>query len=254
MPFATNQNVQIYYEVIGEGPPLVLQHGFFGSTVDWHEYGYVEGLQEHYTLILPDARGHGKSDKLYQPDQYRLEDYANDVAAVLDAAGIDRCHFLGYSLGGIIGFGLAQYYNARLLSLIVLDIHPYPFPFDIAAELRKDIVAIFLEGTQTVESWEPYRPATEAHRARLLANDAQALLAAVHTPQVDAATIGKITVPCLIVKAGAEHPEYQKLIARCAEELAQAELVTMEGFMHTDILFQGREVPPHVIDFLANVN
>lgn len=246
MPFATNQNVQIYYEVVGEGPPLVLQHGTYGSSADWHEYGYVEGLQDHYTLILPDARGHGKSDKLYQPDQYRLEDYANDVAAVLDAAGIDRCHFLGFSLGGLIGFGLAQYHYPRLRSLIVLDMHPYSFLFDIVATTQ--------EGARTLESWVPELPATEAHKARLLANDVQALLAAAHLPQVDAATIGKITVPCLIVKAGAEHPEYQKLCARCAEELAQATLVTMEGFMHLDMLFRGREVPPHVIDFLANVN
>lgn len=246
MPFATNQNVRIYYEVAGEGPPLVLQHGSYGSTADWHDYGYVEGLQAHYTLIMPDARGHAKSDKLYDPAQYRLEDYANDIAAVLDAVGVDRCHFLGLSLGGIIGYGVAQYFYPRLRSLIVLDIHPYPFPFDIVAAMQ--------EGARTLATWVPELPATEAHKARLLANDVQALLAAAHLPQVDAATIGTITVPCLIVMAGAEHPEYQKRIARSAEELAQAKLVTMEGFMHLDMLFRGREVVPHVIDFLANVN
>ena len=63
MPFATNQGTQIYYEVTGAGPPLLLFHGLTGSGVRWRDTGYVAGLQDHYQIILIDARGHGQSDK-----------------------------------------------------------------------------------------------------------------------------------------------------------------------------------------------
>jgi pimeloyl-ACP methyl ester carboxylesterase len=61
MAYADNGSVRIYYQVEGEGPVLVLQHGFSESVVDWYESGYVEALRPHYRLILIDARGHGAS-------------------------------------------------------------------------------------------------------------------------------------------------------------------------------------------------
>ena len=59
MRYADNGSVQIHYQVEGEGPALVLQHGFTESVVDWYETGYVEALKPDYRLILIDARGHG---------------------------------------------------------------------------------------------------------------------------------------------------------------------------------------------------
>ena len=62
MPYATNQGVRIHYQVEGDGPPLVLQHGFFWSVEGWYRVGYVDTLRTSYRLILIDARGHGASD------------------------------------------------------------------------------------------------------------------------------------------------------------------------------------------------
>lgn len=67
MPYANNQGVQIYYQVTGNGSPLVLQHGFSASIADWYIFGYVEKLHNNHRLILVDARGHGASDKLHDP-------------------------------------------------------------------------------------------------------------------------------------------------------------------------------------------
>jgi hypothetical protein len=47
MPYAINDGTRIHYEMVGDGPPLVLQHGFSGSGRDWLEFGYVEAMQEH---------------------------------------------------------------------------------------------------------------------------------------------------------------------------------------------------------------
>ena len=55
MPYADNGGARIHYQVEGEGPPLVLQHGFSESVVDWYEAGYVDALRSDYRLILIDA-------------------------------------------------------------------------------------------------------------------------------------------------------------------------------------------------------
>jgi pimeloyl-ACP methyl ester carboxylesterase len=113
MPYANNHSVRIHYQVEGEGPPLVLQHGFTSSLQNWYAYGYVAALRQNYQLILIDARGHGQSDKLYDPQAYALQHRVEDVLAVLDALRIDNAHYLGYSMGGRIGFGIVKYHPVR---------------------------------------------------------------------------------------------------------------------------------------------
>ena len=115
MPYASNHGVRIHYEVMGDGPPLVLQHGFYGSGEDWIEFGYTEALRQKYRLILLDARGHGDSDKPHDPEAYTLQHMAADVVAVMDDLSIDKSHYLGYSMGGWIGYGMAKYAPARLV-------------------------------------------------------------------------------------------------------------------------------------------
>ena len=121
MPYADNDGVQIHYRVEGEGPPLVLQHGFSESVVDWYEAGYVDALRSDYRLILIDARGHGASDKAHDPDAYELERRVADVVAVLDGLAIEKAVFWGYSMGGWIGFGTAKYSQERFRALVIGD-------------------------------------------------------------------------------------------------------------------------------------
>ena len=104
MPYADNQGVRIHYEVEGNGPPLVLQHGFTDSLQTWYDLGYVEALKAGHRLILIDARGHGASDKPHEPKAYRSERNAANVVAVLQELEIPHAHFFGYSMGGWIAF------------------------------------------------------------------------------------------------------------------------------------------------------
>ena len=125
MPYARNEGVRIHYEVEGEGPPLVLQHGFSESVVDWYETGYVKALKPDYRLILIDARGHGDSDKPHDPEAYLLNRRVGDVTAVLDAIDIATAVYWGYSMGGWIGFGMANYAKERVRALVIGGQHPY---------------------------------------------------------------------------------------------------------------------------------
>jgi pimeloyl-ACP methyl ester carboxylesterase len=128
MPFASNQGTKIYYEVVGQGPPIVLAHGLTGNITFWTGYGYVDHLKAKYTVILFDARGHGKSDKPHEVERYDYRLMVGDVIAILDTLGITKTNYWGYSMGGLIGFGLAKHFPERLLSLVIGGSDPYANP------------------------------------------------------------------------------------------------------------------------------
>jgi pimeloyl-ACP methyl ester carboxylesterase len=130
MSFVNNSGVRIHYQVEGAGPPLVLHHGMSDSLASWQEYGYAGPLKKDYQLVLVDARGHGDSDKPHDRDAYTLPLRVADVIAVLDELGIGKAHYLGYSLGGWTGLGLAKYAPERLQSLIIGGAQPYGHSFE----------------------------------------------------------------------------------------------------------------------------
>jgi len=116
--FVKHGDVRIYYEVHGSGPPLLLHHGWAGSSQSWRRFGYVDGLADSYRVIVMDARGHGRSDKPHDEAAYTMELRTGDVLAVLDAASVDRAHYWGYSMGGRTGFALLQRHADRVHSFI----------------------------------------------------------------------------------------------------------------------------------------
>lgn len=120
MQFATNpeDGTRIAYELVGEGAPLVLVHGSLSSRRAWQVYGYVDALRSDQQLILIDARGHGESEKPTTSDGYAMERLVGDVTAVLDACDTPRAAYLGYSLGGRVGFGLAIHAPNRIRALV----------------------------------------------------------------------------------------------------------------------------------------
>jgi pimeloyl-ACP methyl ester carboxylesterase len=115
--YADNGGICIHYEVEGSGPPLVLMHGGARSLQVWRRLGVTEALRERYRLILPDARGHGSSDKPHDSDAYDLRTMASDVVSVLDELGIQTFHYWGYSMGAAIGLGLAGSVPERVRSI-----------------------------------------------------------------------------------------------------------------------------------------
>ena len=130
MPYANNNGVKIYYEVEGEGPPLVLAHGGTQNLNLWRAMGITQALREGFQLILFDIRGHGLSDKPHEKSSYGIKT-ADDVVAILDNLVITKAHFMGYSSWALIGYMLAKAYPQRFLSFILEGMSPYGFPDDI---------------------------------------------------------------------------------------------------------------------------
>ncbi|MDJ0108539.1 alpha/beta fold hydrolase, partial [Rhodococcus erythropolis] len=64
---------RIAYQIVGDGPPLLMVHGTALSRSIWRGFGYVKALQEQYRLILVDMRGHGRSDKPHDSDSYAMD-------------------------------------------------------------------------------------------------------------------------------------------------------------------------------------
>src|SRR2546422_9077552 len=115
MPYAKiDEGVRLYYELTGaEDLPVVLQFG--GGLFGRHNFGLVnEGFREHFRLLSFDARGYGASSK--PREQYTIEAWAADGAALLDALGLERVLVHGTSMGGMIAIAFAATYPERTLS------------------------------------------------------------------------------------------------------------------------------------------
>jgi len=113
MPKVKVGDVNIYYEVHGEGEPLVLITGFTASIEMW--FRTIPVFSPEYRMILFDNRGAGRSDA---PDiPYTMGMMADDIAGLLDAIGINSAHIYGMSMGGMIAQHFALRYPKRVTSL-----------------------------------------------------------------------------------------------------------------------------------------
>jgi pimeloyl-ACP methyl ester carboxylesterase len=250
MPYARNQDVRIHYRVEGAGAPLVLQHGYSDSLESWYEFGYVEALQRAYRLILIDARGHGASDKPHDPGAYATECQVSDILAVLDALQIPAAHYWGFSMGGQIGFGLAQHAAPRFASLILGGADPYQgnrAERDQWLPMLRQGMAGFIE-----RIWEATGPVSSAFRARLLANDVEALIAnrtKVMERTGFADVLPTMSMPCLLYSGEADgrYPG----IKSCISHLPNATFFSLPGLNHVESFYSSDLVLPHAAKFLA---
>jgi pimeloyl-ACP methyl ester carboxylesterase len=122
---------QIYFEVHGSGEPLLLLHGFSGSSQDW--INSLPALSGNFQLIVPDLRGHGRSSTLESP--FRHRDAATDVLALLDCLQIPACKGIGISAGGNVLLHMAARQPERIRGMVLVSATPY-FPAQARAITR----------------------------------------------------------------------------------------------------------------------
>jgi pimeloyl-ACP methyl ester carboxylesterase len=222
--------------------------GFSVDLTGWYEWGYVDALKDDYRLILIDPRGHGKSDKPHDPSAYQSAHRVGDVVAVLDDLGVERTHFLGYSMGGRVGFEVAQLAPSRLRSLAIGGATPYAVV--IPAERRRQLLG---EGMQGYLDRQPFpdHVKTPTFRAMMLANDAEALVATlIDRPSLEG-ILPTLPVPCLIYVGDADprHPESETYVRL----IPDATFVSLPGLDHMTGISPSDLVLPHVRTFLDRV-
>lgn len=115
MAFARGEDAEIYYEVHGHGTPVVLSAGMGGSGSFWAPQ--LDALASRHQVVLYDHVGTGRS----AAGSRSIAGMADDVACVLDHAGIDAAHVVGHAIGGIVGIELALRHPIRLRSLVVVN-------------------------------------------------------------------------------------------------------------------------------------
>jgi 3-oxoadipate enol-lactonase len=101
----------------GEGPAVVLLHPLALAGEVWDEFG--ERLSAHFTVISPDARGHGRSS--WDGAPFSATDLADDLGALLDALGVDTAHLVGMSMGGGIAMTFAGLHPERVGRIVLAD-------------------------------------------------------------------------------------------------------------------------------------
>lgn len=120
MAFVNRDGVRIYYEVRGRGPTVVSIPGLGCSVAIAKWIGYDKSLPGR-RLILVDPRGHGRSDKPRDPVAHRIEEYRDDIRAVLDAQDVETAVLWGFSIGSDIACAFAAAYPNRVTALIDHD-------------------------------------------------------------------------------------------------------------------------------------
>ena len=259
MPYANNNGVKIYYEVEGEGPPLVLAHGQSRTLDSWRTYGYADALKQDFKLVLFDARGHGKSDKPHDPTAYGVK-RAGDVVAVLDDLGMGKAHYFGYSMGARTGFRVATQSLSRFHSFVLCGSSPYPGEDEVKTTqdaidgfktIRTDPEAALVQRERLFG-----RSLTKEERNLYVSSDVEALIALVTArldwPSLTNDELSHISVPCLLYCGDLDtaHDGAKKSV----NHMPQATFVSLPGLAHIQAFERSDMALPHVKKFLAGVS
>lgn len=119
------RGIEIFLRTGGQGPPLLLLHGYPETHVSWHRIAAV--LKDHFTLVIPDLRGYGRSSCPPSDDEHRAyskRTMALDIAAVMSALGHARFRVMGQDRGARVGFRLALDAPDRVSHLVAVGIVP----------------------------------------------------------------------------------------------------------------------------------
>jgi pimeloyl-ACP methyl ester carboxylesterase len=122
-----SDGIRLAFERVGSGPPVVLVHGFASSRQqNWKSTGWYGSLQEAgWSVLAMDCRGHGDSGKPHEPSAYGHDRMSEDVAEVMNAAGIGPAPLVGYSMGGFLALRLAAHHPGRASQIALGGVGEY---------------------------------------------------------------------------------------------------------------------------------
>ncbi|GGE49993.1 putative 2-succinyl-6-hydroxy-2,4-cyclohexadiene-1-carboxylate synthase [Pullulanibacillus camelliae] len=114
--------VDYFVMVQGEGPPLLLLHGFTGSHHTWSSF--IAQWSRRYKVIALDIIGHGQTECPQVDTLYTMSEAAKSINAILDELGMDKVNVLGYSMGGRLALYFAVHYSHRVSGLLLESASP----------------------------------------------------------------------------------------------------------------------------------
>lgn len=236
MPTLNRDGVKIHYEVHGEGPAILLSHGYSATCRMWD--GQIEAFKDRHRVIVWDMRGHGQSD---YPDDQNLYSEAltvEDMKAILDACGVDRAIIGGLSLGGYMTMAFHLAHPERCRALMLFDTGPGYKKNEAREEWNS--MAIARAERLEKEGLAALGPSDEVRMAQHRSADGLARAARGMLTQVDSRVINSletIGVPTLVL-VGAEDKNFLNAIDYIAKKIPGSTKVVIPEAGHAANLHQ----------------
>ncbi len=249
MPKLDRDGVKIHYEVHGDGPPLILTHGYSSTSAMWQ--GQVAALSQHHKLILWDMRGHGQSDYPEDAKAYSEAHTVGDIAALLDAVGANKAVVGGLSLGGYMSLAFYRAHPQRVSALLIIDTGP-GFKKDDAREVWNrralDTADRFeRDGLDVLKSASRERSSVSHRDATGLAKAARGMLTQRDARVIE--VLPEIKVPSLVV-VGAEDTPFLAASDYMAAKIPGARKVVIPAAGHAVNIDQPQAFIEAVLPFL----
>ena len=252
---------KINYEIAGEGPWVTLSHSLACNLHMWDEQ--MEALTKQYRVLRYDTRGHGLSDA--PAGAYTLDQLADDIHGLLSHLGVKQTHWVGLSMGGMIGQTFALKYP-RVFKSITLADTTSRYPAEGAPVWADRIKTVTAGGMQavaesTLARWltEPYRKAypqvVERIGGYIRATPVPGFVGCCHAiPQINLThRLQEITCPALVI-VGEQDPGTPVAMAReIHDALPGSKLVIIPAAAHLSNIEQPRAFNSALLDFLDSV-
>ena len=249
MPRFDVDGLGLHAEVAGDGPPIVLLHGFTGAADTWR--GLIPALAADRTVIAPDLVGHGRSDAPADVARYRMARAAADLVALLRLLGHERAAWLGYSLGGRTALHVAARHPDAVTALILEGASPGIADADeraarveadeaMADRIERDGVEAFVDAWERVPLFASQLALPEATRAAIratrtantptgLANSLRGMGAGAQAPLHG--RLAAIDAPTLLI-AGELDAKYVGIARDMARTMPNATMKAIGGAGH----------------------
>lgn len=259
MPTLHANGIDIHYRIEGSGPWVTLSHALTTDLSMWD--GLAAVLAERFTVLRYDTRGHGATSA--PPPPYDFGVLVGDLLGLLDALGVERTHFVGLSMGGMIGQHFALAAPTRVNRLVVAN-SISRVPPETAAIWQQRIDQAKTEGTAalapaTLERWftAPYRAAHPEVMARITHLIAATSLAgyagcaeAIRSLDITG-HLGTVTAPTLVL-VGADDPGTPPAVSRViADAIPGARLEVIPSASHLSCIEQAETFNGLVTKFLT---
>jgi pimeloyl-ACP methyl ester carboxylesterase len=254
--------LRVGYRRAGQGPRVVLLHGFVGDSREWHQE--MEELSDEFTVLAWDAPGSGASSD--PPETFRLTDYADCLAAFIEALGLGRPHVVGLSFGGALALELYRRHPTLPLSLVLASAYAGwtgSFPSEVVEQrLRLALQAIDSPPNEFVRSMlpsmfsesPPAGPVEDFRRIMLEVHPAGFRAMARALAEADLReTLPNITVPTLLLY-GDQDVRAPLTVARDLHtKIPGSRLVVMPGVGHMSSVEAAERFTAEVRGFLHSV-
>lgn len=255
----TANGIDIHYALEGEGPLVTMSHSLGCNLTMWDEQ--ARALKQRYQVLRFDTRGHGQTSA--PTDAYTLEQLAEDLRGLLTELGVAQTHFVGLSMGGMIGQVFALRYPHMVQSLALCDTTSR-VPADAAPSWEERVRTVQTGGMEalveaTIEGWftasfrEQRRDVTDKVRAMLRSTPPQGYIGCCRAiPRLNTtAHLGEIRCPAIVI-VGDQDPRTPLAAARTIHEaLPSSELVVLESASHLSNMEQPEAFNEALLDFLA---